>query len=53
MYFDETSHIDAAKLEMAQASRRAAEHWRFRNLKSKERKDLVALLTAVFGLFTW
>ena len=47
----ETLYNDASKLEMAQSSRRAAEHWRFRNLQSKERKVLAVILTSVFRLF--
>ena len=53
MYFGETLHNDATKLEMAQASRKAAEQWRFRHLASRERKVLAVILTAVFRLFVW
>ena len=51
MYFEVTFHNDTAKLEMAQASRKAAETWRFRHLKSKERKVLAAILATVFAFF--
>ena len=51
MYCVGMIHTDARKLEMAQASLKAAEHWRFRNLQSKERKVLAAILTTVFSLF--
>jgi hypothetical protein len=53
MYFGETLHNDATMSEMAQASRKAAENWRFRHLKSKERKVLAAILTTVHRLFVW
>ena len=53
MYFGETFHNDATRLEMAQASREAARNWRFRNLKSKERKVFAAMLTTVLRLFVW
>jgi len=53
MYFEMALDNDAAKLEMAQASRKAAENWRSRHLKSKERKVLAAILATVLRLFVW
>jgi hypothetical protein len=42
---------DAAKLEIAQAERRAAEVHRFRDIKTPEAKVLTAIITSVLGLF--
>lgn len=53
MYLEVTFHNDATKLEMAQASHKAAENWRFRHLKSKERKVVAAILATVLRLFVW
>jgi hypothetical protein len=38
--------MDAARQEAAQADRKAAEAWRFRYLKSKERQLLEAVVSA-------
>ena len=51
MYFNASVDIDIAKLEAKEAERKAAENWRFRHLKSQERKVLTAILTSVLGLF--
>ena len=44
---------DHVKFEMAQADRKAAENWRFRRLKSKERNVLTTILATVLRLFVW
>jgi hypothetical protein len=47
MYADMQVQNDAAKLEMAQASRKAAEGWRFRHLKPRGQKVLTAILASL------
>jgi hypothetical protein len=47
MYLQETLYVDAMQREMAQWSHKAAEGWRFRDLKSREHKALTAILVAV------
>jgi hypothetical protein len=42
---------EAAKLETARAERRAAENYRFRELKAPEAKVLTAVITSVLSLF--
>ncbi|HUT19117.1 MAG TPA: hypothetical protein VM366_08150 [Anaerolineae bacterium] len=42
---------EVAKLETAQAERRAAESHRFRDIKTPEAKVLTAIITSVLGLF--
>ena len=49
MYSDLAVYNDAAKLEMARASRKAAEGWRFRHLKPKGQKVLTAILASLFA----
>jgi hypothetical protein len=53
MYFQETLYADAIEQKTAQSSRRAAEGWRFRHLKSREHKALTTILAAVVALFSW
>jgi hypothetical protein len=47
MYVDMALHNDAAQLEMARASRKAAEGWRFRHLKPRGQKLLTAILASL------
>jgi hypothetical protein len=42
---------EAAKLETLRAERRAAENYRFREIKTPEAKVLTAVITSVLGLF--
>jgi len=44
MYADVRIYQDAAKLEMARASRKAAEGWRFRHVKPKGQKAWTVIL---------
>jgi hypothetical protein len=52
MHFEGILHNDAKRLELTQASRKAAETWRFRHLQSRKRKVLVAVPTMVLDLLT-
>jgi hypothetical protein len=47
MYADLGLHNDAEMREMAQASRKAAEGWRFRHLRPKGQKVLAAILASL------
>ena len=51
MYTDFFVASDVAKLETKLAERKAAENWRFRHLRSKERQVLTAIVTNVLQLF--
>jgi len=51
MYFEADIGSEIARLETPRAERRAAERWRFRQLKSKESQVLTAVVTSVLQLF--
>ena len=47
MYLETAVYSEAEKLEIAQASRKAAEGWRFRHLRPKGQKALTAILASL------
>ena len=49
MYSDMAVYDDAEKFEMDRASRKAAEGWRFRHLKPKGQKVLIAILASLIA----
>jgi hypothetical protein len=50
MYADMAVYNDAERFAMAQASRKAAEGWRFRHLRPKGQKVLAAILASLVAL---
>jgi hypothetical protein len=50
MYSDAIISMDVAKQELAQASRKAEEAWRFRHFKSVEARVLDAILKGALGV---
>jgi hypothetical protein len=50
VYSDMAVYNDAIRLEMARASRKAAEGWRFRHLKPKGQKVLTAILASLIAV---
>jgi hypothetical protein len=50
MYVDLDSHNDAAKLEMAQADRKAAAGWRYRHHRGAASRVLSAAWSGVKGI---
>ena len=51
MFFEGYVATQIYKDEAPRIERRAAEAWRFRNLKTKESQVLTAIVTSVLGLF--
>jgi len=51
MYADPIIHSDAARLEMAQADRKATQTWRFRDVKGRGPQGVVAILTSLIAFF--
>jgi FixJ family two-component response regulator len=51
MFYEGLIEYDVSRFETERAERRAAENWRFRHLKSRERQVLAAIVTSVLQLF--
>ena len=51
MYFEAYTASEIGKMETKQAERRAAERYRFRNIRTPQSRALTSVLTSVFALF--
>ena len=51
MYAELNEHNGAARFEMRQLDRQAAQAWRFRHIKSKGVQSFVTVLTSLLAFF--